>query len=64
MDTNTTTDDNTTPDDTALDLTKLDKATIKQLRKNIERLKSAQQLEAMKNVSHFDIRSFFILGKK
>jgi len=64
MDTNTTTGDTIALNDTALDLTKLDKATIKQLRKNVERLKSAQQLEAMKNVSHFDIRSFFILGKK
>jgi hypothetical protein len=47
-----------------IDTTKLDKATIKQLRKNIERLKSMQQIEQMKKVSHFNLGAFFPLGKK
>lgn len=47
-----------------LDLGQIDKATLKQLRKNIERLKSMQQVDTMKKVSHFDIRAFFPVGKK
>lgn len=42
-----------------VDVTKIDRATIKQLRKNIEKLKSIEHIENMKKTSHFDIRSFF-----
>jgi hypothetical protein len=47
-----------------VDVSKIDRATIKQLRKNVEKLKSMQNIDAMKKASHFDIRSFFALGKK
>lgn len=49
---------------TDVDVTKIDSATIKQLRKNIEKLKTMKNFDAMKKVSHFDIRSFFPVGKK
>jgi hypothetical protein len=42
-----------------VDVTKIDRATIKQLRKNVEKLKSMQRFDAMKKVPHFDIHSFF-----
>jgi hypothetical protein len=47
-----------------IDITKLDKATINQLRKNIERLKSRTQIQQLKTVSHFNIGAFFPLKSK
>lgn len=49
---------------TGVDTTRLDKADIKQLRKNINRLKSRVHVDGLRKVTHFDIRSFFQLGKK
>lgn len=44
---------------TDVDVTKIDRATIKQLRKNVEKLKSMKNVDAMRKVSHFDIQAFF-----
>jgi hypothetical protein len=49
---------------TDVDVTKIDRATLKQLRKNVEKLKMMKNIDAMKTVSHFDIRSFFPVSKK
>lgn len=48
----------------AVDVSKIDRATIKQLRKNVERLKTMQNVDALKNTPYFDIRSFFPIGRK
>ena len=47
-----------------MDVGKIDKTTIKQLRKNIERLKALTHVASMKNLPHYDINAFFKLGKK
>ncbi len=53
----------TTQPQTEVDVTKIDKATIKQLRKNVERLKSMHNVDTLKAAPHFDIRSFFPIGR-
>lgn len=62
--TNNTEAQQSTPSAPGVDVGKLDKATIKQLRKNIEKLKSRSNIEELKQVPHFDIRTFFPIGKK
>lgn len=47
-----------------VDVTKIDRATIKQLRKNVEKLKTMKNIDDMKKASHFDIRSFFPTVRK
>ena len=49
---------------TDVDVTKIDRATLKQLRKNIEKLKMMKNIDAMKTTPHFDIQSFFPTVKK
>lgn len=52
------------PSSQPLDTGTLNKAEIKQFRKNIERLKTLVMIDQLKSTPHFNIGQFFQLGKK